>query len=1340
MAGILNAELAFPQFPALDQFGPNTTLLLHGDGTNGAQNNTFLDSSTNNFTITRNGNTTQGTFSPFSQPNGWWSNYFNQTTTSRLKFPSGSILPSSTNFTIECWIYPGVPSNAYNVGIIASQATTVSGDNGRTGFVIQTSGAVYFSIGESFALNQNGKTVPFNQWTHVAVTRSGNTFTMYFNGTAVASASSSKTIDSGFFNVGTLWDGDGVGLLPYQGYISNLRVVGSVVYSSNFTPSTTPLTAISNTNILTCQSNRFLDNSSNAYVPTVTGAPSVQPFDAFSAPTSYFPAVNGGGGYFDGSGDFLVTGTSTNLSLSNSDFTVEYWAYFTSSGNNQTAVSAGNNATYDPIFCYTTGGIIQVYLSASGSSWGLLNGVTLASSFPVNTWHHIAITRTGGNVYTFFNGVLTSTTAVTTQTIYQSANSFVVGTSQTSNYFNGYISGFRFLKGTALYTSTFTVPSSPPTAISNTQLLMNYTNAGIIDSVSQNQLETVGSAQVSTTQSKFGGASMSFAGNGGVVNMTSQQTKSIGSGDFTVEFWMYPTSSGATQGLCCIGNYPGAFAGEFNIYYNVSSNGLIRAQFAYGNAINSVSTIVLNTWTHVAVSRSGGTLRLYLNGNFQNSVASTDVINTSGFSVGQAYPNLAQEYYTGYIDDFRLTTGIGRYTQNFTPPQNALPDFGPLTNIPTVDPNFDNTTLLLHGNGTNGAQNNTFLDSSTNNFTITRNGNTTQGTFTPFSQPNGWWSNYFNGTNSYLNVASNAAFGFGTGDFTIESWVYPTGFSTTGGSDYNMIVDLRAAGNQTALILFYDSNYNVYAFDGPANTVWGGSGKAPQNQWTHVVLARNSGTWSIYINGTSVNTRSSSSNLGSSQPVYIGTAADNPGNYRNLLGYISNLRIVKGTSVYTSNFNPSTLPLTAITNTSLLTSQSNYFKDNSTNAFTITQSGSPTVQNFYPFFPPLDYSTAAIGGSGYFDGAGDFLNTPTSGQFTAAGDFTVSCWFYLQSFAASYYAAGGNWSAGASDEWLIQLANDGSIRFLTSADGTFSSAGVVKLNQWTYFTATRTGTTVTVQVNGTTVRTYTKSDTLGSATKSINIGQQPGNNWPWNGYIADFRLVSGSAVTTIPTTPATAISGTGLLLSCTNGGIFDNASKINPETVSNAQISTTQSKFGGSSMYFDSSGSYLSCPSNINVAFGTGDFTIEYWMYSNDVSTNQKGMLQTSDTVGGLKTTYTTGITMFQGYSSGGNLSGGIGCSIAGTTLASSGAPLTTGAWYHVALVRASGIVTIYVNGNSVASATITTSITGTYLAVGGYYSTSYTFNGYIDDFRITSGVARYRYNFTPPAAPFPNK
>ena len=88
------------------------------------------------------------------------------------------------------------------------------------------------------------------------------------------------------------------------------------------------------------------------------------------------------------------------------------------------------------------------------------------------------------------------------------------------------------------------------------------------------------------------------------------------------------------------------------------------------------------------------------------------------------------------------------------------------------DPDFNQTVLLLHGDGTNGAQNNTFLDSSTNNFTITRNGNTTQGTFSPFSLSDGYWSNFFDGTNDRLTIADNVVLRPGTGNFTIEAWVY----------------------------------------------------------------------------------------------------------------------------------------------------------------------------------------------------------------------------------------------------------------------------------------------------------------------------------------------------------------------------------------------------------------------------------------------------------------------------------------------------------------------------------------------------------------------------------------
>ena len=86
------------------------------------------------------------------------------------------------------------------------------------------------------------------------------------------------------------------------------------------------------------------------------------------------------------------------------------------------------------------------------------------------------------------------------------------------------------------------------------------------------------------------------------------------------------------------------------------------------------------------------------------------------------------------------------------------------------DTYFNLVTLLLPGNGTNGAQNNTFVDSSTNNFTVTRAGNTTQGTFSPFSQTG--WSNYFDGSGDRLQVADNDVLDGFTGDFTIEFWVY----------------------------------------------------------------------------------------------------------------------------------------------------------------------------------------------------------------------------------------------------------------------------------------------------------------------------------------------------------------------------------------------------------------------------------------------------------------------------------------------------------------------------------------------------------------------------------------
>ena len=103
----------------------------------------------------------------------------------------------------------------------------------------------------------------------------------------------------------------------------------------------------------------------------------------------------------------------------------------------------------------------------------------------------------------------------------------------------------------------------------------------------------------------------------------------------------------------------------------------------------------------------------------------------------------------------------------------------PIASGAASDPYWANVSMLLHGDGTNAAQNNTFLDGSTNNFTVTRNGNTTQGSFNPFVSTypyavatNGG-SGYFDGTGDYLSIPSTSALIFpASGSFTVECWVY----------------------------------------------------------------------------------------------------------------------------------------------------------------------------------------------------------------------------------------------------------------------------------------------------------------------------------------------------------------------------------------------------------------------------------------------------------------------------------------------------------------------------------------------------------------------------------------
>jgi hypothetical protein len=212
----------------------------------------------------------------------------------------------------------------------------------------------------------------------------------------------------------------------------------------------------------------------------------------------------------------------------------------------------------------------------------------------------------------------------------------------------------------------------------------------------------------------------------------------------------------------------------------------------------------------------------------------------------------------------------------------------------------------------------------------------------------------------------------------------------------------------------------------------------------------------------------------------------------------------------------------------------------------------------------------------------------------------------------------------------------------------------------------------------------------------------------------------------------------------TNGSTTITDSSLTPKTVTavgNAQISTAQSKFGGASIEFDKVADRLTLAASSDLAFGTGDFTVEFWAYSRDVSSaTQRGFLQISSNAGGLSTSYTNGLFIYQGANAtGGNMNGGLIAILENNIVGSNTAVLGTNTWFHIALTRSSGTVRLFFNGNVHASIANTSNLTASNLVVGGYYDTTFLYDGYIDDLRITKGVARYTANFTPPTLPFPD-
>lgn len=1320
------------------------------------------DASTNNFTVTINGDTKPNNFNPYTP--GYYSNYFNGGT-NRLTTATSSLFNlTGSDITLECWVYmTAAPSSATN------QLITIgpNGAQSSLSFAI-TTGRVFsvsIPVGGSGAVNSGSTLIPLNAWTHLAFVLSGTTGTIYIDGAQVGQTTTGWSITSSTTNYFYLgYDATATVDGKFTGYVSNARlVVGTAVYTSAFTPPTSPLTEITNTRMLTSQSNRFIDNSANNFTITKTGDVKVNSFDPFVPNSSYNTY---GSTYFDGTGDSLSS--SSNLFATNtSTFTIEGWVYPTTFATlisviGDMATTAGDAKTMAAEV--NTSGQVALY-------WydGAIKRCTGNTVMTLNAWNYFAIVVNSNAISIYVNkttaDTLSGTTTLTNRT---QTTGMGIGAYYNNNtpaqYFTGYLSDLRVSYTNRTISS---IPSSPLTSDANTRFLSLQSNQPannnvFLDNSTNNFLVTRNGNTTQGTFSPYGeNWSNYFDGTGDYLSIADNAAFDYGTGNFTVEFWMYPQSAKTCQIYDHANSPVGGVAG---LFINFNTNSTVSAGQAYGSAYATSAAVNLNTWYHVAVVRSGTAWTIYINGTSSGTGSSAVNLTATGpVTLGGNSRNTA-ETFQGYISNFRIVKGTAVYTGNFTPSTTPL--------LPVAG-----TSLLT-------CQSPNLVDDSANNFAITKNGDVSVQKFGPFAGttlPTPYYSGYFNGTSTgYASYAYSATRSIGTGDFSIECWInvlnQPANYTRiwshqgTWGSAGNIGVELAFGTVDSVLqILICGNSTTYYAIDiSTTPSVW-------KSNWAHVVVTRQSGTLRAFLNGVMVAAvTGATTNINGTLSTAFGVNSSLSGDYTNT--YVSNFRMCVGavpttyqtsstaanTSVFTAPTSPLTTTSQGASNVVLLAFQSNTFIDNSSNNFAITATANSKPMPVSPFSLTYSvkqsYTPSMFGGSMYFDGTGDYLNIASTANYNLTGNFTIELWFYDDGSSLNFPTLIGNvtgWSAGS---FSMRYNNTGQANKVTihwngatPADPFIASAAVPS-RVWHHVAFTRSGSTCTLWVDGISQGTGTYSTALNLSYGGTNIGWSA---WDaaagyYKGYVSDVRVTNGQALYTssfVPqNAPLTAIKNSLLLVNGTSAGIYDSSEITEIETVADTKLSTAVTKYGTTSMYFDGTGDYMLVKPTVNLEFGSGDFTIEFWLYR--VGTGRMALYHgsfgtdwsiamdissvspnTSNTIGIWASSNGTSWNLLNA-DSGGN---GVG------TIA-----VAQNTWTHIAYVRSGTTWMSFVNG--VKDRNIT-GVSGSIVnratsqkAIGAWFTVSTTpttFNGYISDFRVTKGYARYTENFTPAASSF---
>lgn len=646
---------------------------------------------------------------------------------------------------------------------------------------------------------------------------------------------------------------------------------------------------------------------------------------------------------------------------------------------------------------------------------------------------------------------------------------------------------------------------------------------------------------------------------------------------------------------------------------------------------------------------------------------------------------------------------------------------------------------------------------------------------------------YFDGTGDFLSIADHVDFEFGSLNFTLDCWVRPTAYPTENSGQYQSMLICKDVLNSRSFTFglkgtvssFTHLDFIGFADNTTGYTIISEAYSFSLNTWYHVACVRSGNLIYLFVDGVLLNTGGTAFTRilqNGTSPVKIG-ANEYDGTYKYYLtGYIDDVRLSKGVARWTETFTPrisAYIPyrdpykaLAIFTETfdqlsveiedwrhnydgsdvvfllhSDSTDGNTDFTDSSDSGHTITPVGDAHHE-----VDQKKFGATSV----HFDGTTDKLTVPDHSDWDIdTGDFTIDFWVNFTTSVNSQ----ATFTLGTTNGVVFSCFASSTRIYVAGTlnePGSATSLGFVA-GTWSHVAIVRSGTTCKMFVDGVQRASFTASGSILPSVGLVLGYDQHAAGYYLTGYIDEFRVVNGVAKWTEAFTPPTSVhslnipgsatihtrvpsrpglldSYTKLLISSDNGdgltSFTDSSDSAHTVTPSgDAHHEVDQKKFGASSIYFDGTGDWLMIPSSNDFAFLLDDYTIDFWLRFPDVvSTNVIFKTGNADAVGIKISLAATEYLYFRHNGS--------------STYTNQ--PLSVNTWYHIAMVNESGTVYLYLNGIKQTNTAIgTTNLAADVVKIGVTYNDTSPFTGYIDELRISKGIARWTENFTPPIAPY---